>query len=569
MIGKRWVLARPPRSAVARLQKELAISPLLATLLVNRGLTDLEAASDFLEARLSKHLRSPMLFRDMPRAADRVLSALKNGERIGVYADYDVDGVSGSAILVRFLRALGNEPFVYIPDRLTEGYGLSDTGVRRMGDEGVRLMITVDCGGVSHAEVALAAQLGMDTIICDHHELCGPPVPAFAVLNPVEPHCGFPFAGLCGAGVAFYLALGVRMRLRDQGGGPGPDVRRLLDLVALGTVADVAPLLEENRVFVKYGLQELQRSVHPGVTALKRVSAVEEVTTGNIGFRLAPRLNAAGRLADAYRSMELLTTSDSAQAERLAATLDEENRERQAIEKRILDEALAMIEAQGGVRTRRTLVLASNTWHPGVIGIVASRLVERFYRPTILVAVDGERGTGRGSARSIPGLDIYDAIRACGHTLRAFGGHQMAAGLSVNADATEELARCFEEAVRERTTPEDFVPKVGVECELRFRDIDERCIEDLKRLEPTGPANHRPLFVTRNVCVRDQRVVGNSHLRLYLQDEGRAFPAIAFGLAEASVEVGTRVDILHVPRLSEWGGTPTIELQVHDLRPCT
>jgi single-stranded-DNA-specific exonuclease len=550
-----------------RLQTELGVSPLLARLLVNRKLTEPEAASAFLDARLSRHLRSPMLFRDMQRAADRILEALRKKERIGIYADYDVDGISGSAILIRFLRELGVEPVLYIPNRLTEGYGLNEGGVRRMAENGVRLMLTVDCGGVSHQEVALAASLGMDAIVCDHHEPSDTPLPALAVLNPADPGGGFPFRGLCGAGVAFYLALGVRMRLRERTGSAGPDVRRFLDLVALGTVADVVPLIEENRVLVKYGIRELQRSTRPGVVALKRVSAVSEVTTGAIGFRLAPRLNAGGRLADASRAVDLLTTEDPTRAEGLAVALEEENRTRQKIEKRILDEALAMVEAAGGVAQRRSIVLASDGWHPGVIGIVASRLVERYHRPTILIAVDGERGFGRGSARSIPGLDIYDAIRACRDTLDAFGGHRMAAGLRVRSDATSDLAIRFEEAVSERTMVDDFVPTVRVDGELSFRDVDRPCIEDLERLEPTGPSNARPVFATREVRVRDRRVVGASHLKLHLEHEGQVLPAIAFGMAELPVETGQSLDVLYTPMVSEWNGTRTIELRVQDLRP--
>jgi single-stranded-DNA-specific exonuclease len=564
---KRWVVAAPVTSMLARLQTELGISPLLARLLVNRKFTEPEAASAFLDARLSQHLRSPLLFHDMPRAADRILEAVQRGERIGIYADYDVDGVSGSAILIRFLRELSAEPVLYIPNRLVEGYGLSEGGIRRMAENGVRLLITVDCGGVSHRELALAAALGMNAIVCDHHETAGTPLPALAVLNPADPAAGFPFRGLCGAGVAFYLALGVRMRLRERSGDPGPDLRRLLDLVALGTVADVVPLIEENRVLVKYGIRELQRSARPGVVALKRVSAVNEVTTGAIGFRLAPRLNAGGRLADAFKAVELLTTEEPSRADELAAVLEEENRTRQKIEKQIFDEAVAMVEATGGVAQRCSIVLASDDWHAGVVGIVASRLVERYHRPTILVAVDRERGFGRGSARSIPGLDIHDAIRACRDTLETFGGHKMAAGVRVRSDATKEFSLRFESAVSERTTADAFVPTMGVDGELSFREVDSQCIEDLQRLEPTGPSNARPVFATRAVRVRDRRVVANSHLKLYLDHAGQLLPGIAFGMADLPVERGQCVDLLYTPMVSEWNGTHTIELRIHDLRP--
>src|SRR5262245_134111 len=330
-----WQLRSPQVEVEKRLCTELGVSELLARLLANRGVVENERASAFLQARLSEHLRSPMQFRQMPAAAERLVTALSRAERIGIYGDYDVDGISGSAVLVRFLRALGHDPLLYIPHRLHDGYGVTEAGVRRLADAGARVMITVDCGGVAHREIALARSLGVETIVCDHHQVSGTPLPAHAVLNPIEPDAGFPFSGLCGAGVAFYLALGVRMRLREAGVTPLPDLRHSLDLVALGTIADLVPILEENRVLVKHGLRQLTRTDQPGLRALKTVAGVGDVNTGSVGFRLAPRLNAGGGLADATRSVELLTTDDSARADTLAAGLDEENRTRQIIEREI------------------------------------------------------------------------------------------------------------------------------------------------------------------------------------------------------------------------------------------
>jgi len=564
----RWLVATPPVEAVAVLERELGVSSLLARLLANRGMTEPATAAAFLDARLSQHLRSPMLFRDMPKAADRVLAALDGGEKIGICGDYDVDGVSGCAILVRFLRELGTEAVVEIPNRERDGYGLSERGVRRLADEGVNLMLTVDCGGVSHQEIALATDLGMDVVVCDHHEVSDTPLKgALAVLNPVAPDAGFPFTGLCGAGVAFYLALGVRMRLREKTGAAGPDLRRCLDLVALGTVADIVPLLEENRVLVKYGIEELARSQHPGIVALKAVSGVTKVSSGAIGFRLAPRLNAGGRLGDATAAVELLTTENATRAEEISVFLDEQNRNRQAIERRILNEAMEMVRNAGDVDSQRSIVLASTDWHPGVIGIVASRLVERYHRPTILIAVDGEGGLGRGSARSISGLDIHDAIRGCEDTLEGFGGHRMAAGLSIRADNVSSFAERFETAVAERTTPEHFVRVVNVDCEVPLRAVDRQCVEDLARLEPHGMANAQPVMLSRGVCVRNRRTVGESHLKLDVEQDGAALPAIAFGMSGLPVEKGSVVDVLYTPMLSEWRGRRTLELRVRDLQP--
>ena len=566
---RRWSLVPSQPDAETQLRRECGTSPLLARLLVARKISTPAAAAAFLNARLAEHLRTPMLFKDMAAAADRVIGALQRGERIGIYGDYDVDGISGSAILVRFLRALGHEPLLFIPQRLRDGYGVSEPGVRRLAEAGARVMITVDCGGVSHREIAVARTLGIDTIVCDHHQVSGTPLPAHAVLNPIEPDAGFPFSGLCGAGVAFYLALGVRGRLREAGHADLPDLRRYLDLVTLGTIADIVPLVEENRVLVKYGLRELTQTGRPGLVALKAVSGVSDVSTGVVGFRLAPRLNAGGRLADAARSVELLTTDDPTRAEQLAAELDQENRARQTIEQEILDEAIRRIENDADFGARRSIVLASPEWHPGVIGIVASRLVERYYRPTVLMAIDASTGLGRGSGRSIRGFNLYEALKACRDCLEGFGGHRMAAGLSIRNDRVSSFADQFEAAVRQVTRPEDFVPETFIDAELALDAINDALLDDLSRLEPHGPSNPEPIFVTRNVSVVSRRIVGENHLKLYLRQGKRALPAIGFGMADAPVEEGATLDVLFSPEHNEWNGNTSIQLRLRDLRPAT
>jgi single-stranded-DNA-specific exonuclease len=563
---RRWCLV-PQGEGAAALAAALGVSPLIGQLLVNRGITDPARASAFLDARLDQQLRSPMLFREMGRASERVADALARGECIGIHGDYDVDGVSGSALLLRFLRSVGArpDPVVHIPHRLREGYGLGATGIERLAAAGARLMITVDCGAVSHHEIALANQRGMDVIVCDHHQVAETRPPAFAVLNPIEPDAGFPFSGLCGTGVAFYLALGTRMRLRERGG-PVPDLRRLLDLVALGTLADLVPLVEENRVLVKHGLRELAANAQPGIAALKRVAGVARIDSSAVGFRLAPRLNAGGRLADATRSLQLLTTADVADAERLAKALDEENRTRQAIEREMVDEAVALIEAAGGVGARSSVVLASAAFHPGVVGIVASRIVERYYRPTVLIAAEAG-GLGRGSGRSIAGVDLYGALAGCRDLLERFGGHRMAAGLTIRLDCVSDLAERLDAEIAARTTPEDFVPQVRVDAELPLRAVDADCLGDLGRLEPFGTGNPEPLFLTRRVRVRERRVVGEHHLKLVLEQGGRFVHAIGFGMGHLAVAAGDDIDVLYGIMASEWNGSISAELRIRDLRP--
>jgi single-stranded-DNA-specific exonuclease len=559
----RWRLA-PASDDHLRLAGALGVSPLVARLLANRQIVDVERATAFLAPRLGDHLRSPLLFRTMARAADRLARAVAQRERVGIYGDYDVDGVSGSALLLRFLRAVGTEAQLYIPHRLRDGYGLNATGVRALAAGGARVMVTVDCGAVSHTEIGLAQELGMDVIVCDHHQVSGGMSPAFAVINPIEPDAGFPFAGLCGAGVAFYLALGTRMRLRESGG-PVPDLRRDLDLVALGTIADLVPVVEENRVLVKYGLRELQGSGRPGIAALKRVSGVAQVSSSAVGFRLAPRLNAGGRLDDATRSVELLTTDDNDRADQLAVSLDEENRARQSIEREMIDEAVGLVEAGGGVAERKSIVLASPAFHPGVVGIVASRLVERYYRPTILIAAESG-GVGRGSGRSIAGLNLYEALGACREQLVRFGGHRMAAGLSIQLDQVPAFSACFEAAVAARTQAHDFVPQVKVDAELTLRAVDARFLADLERLEPYGVGNPEPVFLARAARVRDRKIVGESHLKLLLEQDGRVLPAIGFGMGDEPIAAGDCLDVLFTVMLGEWNGSPYAELRLRDTR---
>jgi single-stranded-DNA-specific exonuclease len=406
----------------------------------------------------------------------------------------------------------------------------------------------------------------MDVIVCDHHQVSATRLAATAVLNPIEADAGFPFSGLCGAGVAFYLALGTRMRLRETCGAEVPDLRRELDLVALGTIADLVPIVEENRVLVKYGLRELTTSDRPGVIALKAVSGVGDVSSAAVGFRLAPRLNAGGRLADARRSVELLTTTDRAEAERLAASLEEENRARQRIEREMFDTAVAMIDDSGGIGERRSIVLAGQDWHPGVIGIVASRLVERFYRPTILLAGNGGSGPYRGSGRSIRGLNLHEVLVACGDLMLGFGGHKMAAGLTIDADNIPAFVNAIEAAVAQRTIPDDFVAVRNVDCELDLGAVDRDCIADLERLEPYGISNPEPVFVARQVGVRRRRVVGESHLKLLLEQDGCTIPAIGFGMADRPVDTGHLIDILFSPMLNTWQGVTNLELRLVDIR---
>ncbi|MGE0823588.1 MAG: single-stranded-DNA-specific exonuclease RecJ [Candidatus Binatia bacterium] len=575
---RRWVMRTPDKDKVATLcnlsvNAHVTVSPLMARLLVNRGIDTPEKAAEFLSPLLRTGLRSPLLFPDMTRATDRILQARARGELVYVYGDYDVDGVTGSSQLLLFLREIGLDPGLYIPHRTKEGYGLNTQAIQSIAERGAKVLITADCGATAHTEVRLAQNLGVDVIICDHHYVPEQRPPAYAVLNPMEKGCAFSFTGLSGAGVVFYLLMGLRMRLREQGEINVPDLRRYLDLVTLGTVADLVPLLEENRVLVMHGLKEIERSQRVGIAALQEVSGKAQVSSSYIGFRLGPRLNAGGRLAEAQKAVELLTTIDEDRAKVLAADLDAENRTRQGIEEQILKDAIAKVEAFPDLPNRRSLVLASDEWHPGVIGIVASRLVERFTRPTFLIAIDGKKG--KGSGRSIKRFHLYEGLHACAAVLEGYGGHRQAAGLSIQVDQIPLFAERFEAVAQSRLSASDIIGEIEVDDAVDVATITAQTMDDVQLLEPYGQGNPEPIFLARGAHVIASRVVGSNsvlgrpgHLKLVVRSSqgGRPIDAIGFGMGHWPAKPGVRIDMLYTPELNTWNGYTGLQLRLRDLK---
>lgn len=575
---RRWVLRKTDAATLETLRAasrswSSPLSSLLTTLLVNRGIDSPEKVEGFLTPSLRTGLRSPLLFPDMERATERILRARAHEERVCIYGDYDVDGVTGSSQLLLFLREIGMKPDLYIPHRTREGYGLNAQAVRAIAERGVTVMITADCGATAHAEITLAQELGIDVIVCDHHQVPEQRPPAYAVLNPMEPACPFSFSGLSGAGVVFYLLMGLRMRMREQGHAHVPDLRRYLDLVTLGTVADLVPLVEENRVMVSYGLKEIERSPRIGIRALKEVSGEAEVSSSYIGFRLGPRINAGGRLAEAQKAVELLTTTDLTRARELAADLDQENRARQEIEEKMLNQAVSAVESWSDLAERRSIVLASDEWHPGVIGIVASRLVERFHRPTFLIAIEGAKG--KGSGRSPKVFHLYEGLKACAEFLDGYGGHRQAAGLSLRASRIEAFAARFEDMARARLSVEDLIPETEVDTELDLAALNGDTMAEIRRLEPYGQGNPEPILLARRAQVMSARIVGGNpllgrpgHLKLLLRSSqgGRPVDAIGFGMAEAPVAPGTSIDVLYTPEINVWNGNASLQLRLKDLQ---
>jgi len=545
--------------------RRAGIPPLLARLLANRGICDPQAAQAYLNPTLST-LHDPMLLSGMEECVERLCLAISRGERVCVHGDYDVDGVSSTALLISFFRAVGLDCFSYIPKRLTEGYGLSPQGVAAAKGKGATLLVTVDCGIGSLAEALLCREAGIDLIITDHHSPPDSLPDAFAILNPLLPGNAFPCNFLAGVGVAFHLVIALRGRLRARGRFPAgePDLNEYLDLVALGTVADVVPLLGTNRVLVSYGLKALSAANRHGVLALKEVAGVDgQVGCGAVGFRLAPRLNAAGRLEDASLGLELLLTRDRAKAKEIAAALNDSNAERQELERSTLEEARAML-ADGACRGRKSIVLGSELWHPGVIGIVASRIAELFHRPVILFALEG--GTGRGSGRSISRFHLLDAIKSCAAHLLRYGGHSHAAGLSIAQGELEGFALSFDAAASGALDAEALTPCTPYDLELSAQQIDLALPGALEKMKPFGMGNPEPLFLLKGASVAGFRVLKGGHLKLQLTAGERSFEAIGFGLAEKGVGQG-RVDLLFSPAINLWNGKSSLQLIIKDLRP--
>lgn len=542
------------------------LQPLLQHILAARGYADPSAIRSFLNPLLSEML-DPQLLRGMPEAVQRLLAAYRKQEQICVYGDYDVDGITGTALLVSFLRTAGFRCSYFIPNRFDDGYGLNSESLESIITQGATLILSVDCGITAVAEAQVCRERDVDLIIVDHHAPKDVLPDTCAILNPLQPGCPYPFKSLAGVGVAFNLLVALRAALRDAdafSGRPLPDLRQWLDLVALGTIADVVPLTGQNRLYVYHGLKQLSSAPRIGVAALKQVAGIKDpVSCGQVGFRLAPRLNAAGRMESAVPGVDLLLSMDANESRMIAEELDAANAERQAIERRIFEEADAMLLATGSMAERRSIVLASADWHQGVVGIVASRLVERYHRPTILIALDPD-GWGKGSGRSIPGFHLLEALNTCSEQLERFGGHRYAAGVSIRAEHIPNFAENFEAAAAARLADADLVPQLEIDAEVQPADITMELLSGLKKLEPFGAGNPEPVLMMRNMSVIESRVVGEKHLRLRVSREKAGFTAIAFGMAGR--EIPPQVDLAFFPEINEWNGTSSIQLRIKDLR---
>jgi len=552
---------------VRAITAEIHLPEIVARILINRGISTLEMARLFFSAK-TENLYDPFLMADMERAVERIVVALNRRENIVIHGDYDVDGITAVSMLYLFLRDLGGQVSYYIPDRQQEGYGLSMAGIEEAKRRHAHLIVSVDCGITSLQEIELARQLGIDAIISDHHEP-GPNLPpAFAILDPKRGDCSYPFQELAGVGVAYKLAQGISQRMNL----PNAYLERYLDLVAVGSAADIVPLLDENRILVRAGLEHLNRDGCEGLKALIDIAGFKrgEIQVGHIVFGLAPRINAVGRLGSAERAVRLLITRNYQQALNIAKELEFENRRRKEIDNRTLQEALYKIEREHDPNRDFVIVLAQENWHPGVIGIVASRITDRYYRPTVMITI--EDGIGKGSARSIPGFDLYSAIRHCSDLLEQYGGHKYAAGLTIRADRIDDFRQRFNDVAAQMLQPDELIPKLSIDAEISLADITPEMVKALKEFAPFGPMNMKPNFASYNLSIAGPaRVVGSNHLKFKVTqpESGKmVYDVIGYNLGHLLplTENGRIVDMVYTIEENEWMNQICLQLRAKDLK---
>ena len=568
-----WKTKHPESDAVKLLSRRLNCHQVVAAILINRDITTPETARAFLTPSLTD-LRSPFLLKDIDVATQRIAEAISRREKILLFGDYDVDGVTGTSILLDFLQRADADVSYYLPHRLKEGYSLQLVHITDyVIPRGFNLIITTDCGTSSHKAVAAAQTAGVDVIITDHHIVGDTLPPAFAVINPQRKDCDAGFGHLAGVGVSFYLLIALRTYLRDNGfwdDKPEPNLKDYCDLVALGTVADIVPLVGENRILAGTGIDIINLKKRIGVKALAEASGLKKqpADAEDIAFKLAPRINAAGRMDHAGMAVELFTTRNLATARKIAAKLSDLNDRRREVEQTILTEIEDYLEAAPEVLKNKSIVLSDlhspRQWNAGILGIVASRLVKKYFRPVVLIAF--ENGAGKGSARSIPGFNLYNGLAACADVLEAFGGHSMAAGLKISPTQLALFREAFDTAVRQKTVPDDFTPILTLDHELKFDDIDESLLDGLKTLKPFGHGNPEPLFMARDITVVSSKIVGKNHRKMVLSQFGqysqKRFAAIQFNLDDCGNLPDAFDQIAFRLRWNYWNNTKTMQMQI-------
>lgn len=558
---RRWLVQKTNTEFLEHFSKKASISTAIAQILINRGIKDPDSVRSFLSPSLSD-LHNPFMMNDMDKAVERLKKAIKDNETVFIYGDYDADGITATSLLLSGLKMLGANACYHIPDRITEGYGISKKGLDKAKACGADLLITADCGISSVDEIAEIVSCGIDVIVTDHHEPPEVLPPALSVINPHRADSTYPFKYLSGVGVAFKL---IHALMETLGKG-NSKLMEYLDLVTIGTIADSVPLIGENRVFVTYGIKRLNDdSCRLGIRALKESAGVrKELTSSSLSYTLIPRINAAGRLNDASEVVELFLTDNEERARAMALLLEEQNKKRQRIEMEVFESARGMIDPE---RLESAIVLSHPSWHQGVIGIVASRLVEMFYRPAFLFSLNDT--IAKGSARSIPPFHVYKGIAMCSELLLGYGGHSQAAGMRLLIDNLPAFKDRINRIVEETLTPDDLVPTLEIDAGVRLSEVNFNLINELALLEPFGESNREPLLGAKGVGILDYRIVGNGHLKMMTRQRNVSIDTIGFSMGELIeiLEGATTFDIVFTPSVNEWNGTKSLQLNLKAIRP--
>ena len=560
---KRWRILPHHVELTNALVKALSINSILCQILTQRGIKTFETAKDFFRPNLNQ-LHDPWLMKDMDKAVQRIETAFKKNEHILVFGDYDVDGTTSVASMYQFLKKIYSNVDYYIPHRYKEGYGVSKMGIDFAKENNFTLIISLDCGIKSADLIAYAKDLGIDFIVCDHHLPDAILPPAVAILNPKQIDCTYPYKELCGCGVGFKLiqALADKFKLEPE------SYLYYLDLVATAIAADIVPINGENRTLAYFGLERVNNNPSVGIKTLMQLAAVKDkMTISNLVFIIAPRINAAGRMDDAKKAVQLFIEQDVEQALAYAKILQSDNLDRKEADASITAEALSIIENSNDATTRKSTVVYREYWHKGVVGIVASRLIESYFRPTVVLAKSGE--IVAGSARSVPGFNLYEAIYACKEHLIGFGGHFAAAGLTLEESKIEDFKNAFEEAVSNQITPDQLIPEIIIDAEIKFDEINLNFYNILTQMEPFGPENMRPVFVSKKVYNTGfSKVVKEQHIKFSLKQGNTTMNGIGFGSAPkfSLLEMNRPIDVVYTLDLNEWNGNKSVQLKVIDLK---
>ena len=559
-MNKKWEFYNSDIEKVKEISEKFKISELLATVLVNRNIIEDEDVKLFLNPTRND-FHDPYLMPDMKQAVERIIQAIENKEKTIIYGDYDVDGITSITVLTRFLREQGLDISSYIPNRLDEGYGLNKDAIKKIADEGYKLIITVDCGISGTEEVDYAYSLGMEVIVTDHHEPLDILPKALAVIDCKRKDSKYPFNSLAGVGVAFKLAqaIGIRLNLEEK------EYLKYLDIVCIGTISDIVPLIDENRVIAKLGLKLVEQTRSPGVRALLNAAAYKDVNSNTVSFGIAPRINACGRMGHERDALDLFLTENIVEANRITDKLNEYNKKRQDIEKRMFEEAVQKIE-QEDIKNKNAIVLGGENWHHGVIGIVASKITELYFKPSILICFEGN--DGKGSGRSIPGFDLHAALCSSSEYLEKYGGHEMAVGLSLKTENFENFKMKFEELAREAHT-EEVIPVIKVDKEITLKDITLDNVKGLKLLEPFGESNKTPVFIYKNLKIDSIRALSEGkHLKLTLKDGNTVVNAIGFNMGQYSEEylIGDKIDVIGILETNSYNGIENVQINMKDIR---